>query len=90
MRFIVGPNINHLTTNPLHGAGKYPKPTCEVGLIAGSSGKKRGLNIFIKEDNDGLLIPEQTKLGIEKDIVFVKSWHVGLLYNRNVKKQVLT
>ncbi|MDD3079978.1 MAG: hypothetical protein PHH37_12880 [Paludibacter sp.] len=90
IKFIVGPNINNLTTNPLSGASKYPIPTCEVGLIAGSYGKNRGFNIFIKEDNDGLLIPEQTKLGIEKDIVFIKSWHVGLLYNRKVKKYVIS
>ena len=90
LKFIVGPNVNNLTTNPKTGAGKYPIPTCEVGLIAGSYGRKRGFNIFVKGDNDGVLLPEQTKLGIEKDIVFVKSWHVGLLFDKKVIKHVIS
>ncbi len=90
VKHIIGPNINNITTNPLTGAGKYPIPTCEVGLIAGSYGRKRGFNIFVKGDNDGVLIPEKTKMGIEKDVAFVKSWHVGLLYNKTVKKYVIS
>jgi uncharacterized alpha/beta hydrolase family protein len=86
---IMGPNVNNLTTNPLTGAGKYPIPTCEVGLIAGSYGSKRGFNIFVEGDNDGVLRPEQTKLGIEKDVVFVKSSHVGLLFNKKVIRYVI-
>jgi uncharacterized alpha/beta hydrolase family protein len=88
VKFIVGPNINNLTTNKVTGAAKYPLPTCEVGLIAGSFGGKRGFNMFIKSDNDGVLIPENTKMGIEKDVVFIKSWHVGLLFNKKVIKHV--
>ncbi len=88
LKFIIGPNINNLTTNKITGAGKYPIPTCEVGLIAGSFGREIGFNIFVKGDNDGVLIPEQTKMGIEKDIVFVKSSHVALLFNKKVIKQV--
>ena len=88
VKHIIGPNINNLTTNPNSGAGKYPIPTCEVGLIAGSFTKERGYNIFVKGDNDGVLIPEQTKIGIEKDVAFIKSWHVGLLYNKTVIKYV--
>lgn len=88
VKHIIGPNINNLTTNPNSGAGKYPIPTCEVGLIAGSFTKERGYNIFVKGDNDGVLIPEQTKIGIEKDVAFIKSSHVGLLYNKTVIKYV--
>ena len=90
VKHIIGPNINNITTNPLTGATKYPIPTCEVGLIAGSYGRKRGFNIFVKGDNDGVLLPEQTKMGIEKDVVFVKSWHVGLLFNKKVIKYITT
>ncbi len=88
VKHIIGPNINNITTNPLTGAGKYPIPTCEVGLIAGSFGGKKGYNIFVKGDNDGVLIPEQTKMGIEKEVVFVKSGHIELLFNKTVKKYV--
>lgn len=85
VKHIIGPNINNITTNPLSGASKYPIPSCEVGLIAGSFARKRGFNIFVKGDNDGVLRPEQTKMGIEKDVAFIKSWHVGLLYNKTVQ-----
>lgn len=84
IKFIVGPNVNNLTSNPVTGAGKYPIPTCEVGLIAGRSETKNGFNVFINGDNDGIVISEDTKLGIEKDIVFVKSGHVELLFNKTV------
>jgi uncharacterized alpha/beta hydrolase family protein len=90
VKHIIGPNINNITTNPLTGAGKYPIPTCEVGLIAGSFGGKKGYNIFVKGDNDGVLIPEQTKMGIEKDVVFVKSGHIELLFNKKVKEYVIS
>ncbi|MDD4489947.1 MAG: hypothetical protein PHD30_05530 [Paludibacter sp.] len=87
VKYIIGPNINNLTTNPLTGTGKYPIPTCEVGLIliAGTYSKEKGFNIFVKGDNDGVLIPEQTKMGIEKDVIFVKSSHIGLLFDKKVK-----
>jgi len=88
VKHIIGPNINNITSNPLTGAGKYPIPTCEVGLIAGSYGRERGFNIFVKGDNDGVLRPDQTCMGIEKDIAFVRTWHVGLLYNKAVKRMV--
>jgi len=88
VKYIIGPNINNITTNKITGAAKYPIPTCEVGLIAGSYGGKRGFNAFINSDNDGVLIPQNTKMGIEKDVVFVKSWHVGLLFNKKVIKYV--
>jgi uncharacterized alpha/beta hydrolase family protein len=89
IKFIVGPNVNNLTTNPITGASKYPIPTCEVGIIAGSYGQKKGFNLFIKADNDGMVIPQQTKLGIEKDIVFIRSWHIGLLFNKMAIKQTI-
>ena len=86
VKFIMGPNVNNLTTNPKTGAGKYPIPTCEVGLISGSYGGKKGFNALIKDDNDGVLIPENTKLGNEKEIIFVRNWHVGLLFDKTVIK----
>ena len=90
LKNILGPNINNLTTNPITGASKYPIPTCEVGLIVGSYGGKKGFNLFINADNDGVLLPQQTKLGVEKDIIFIKSWHVGLLFSTKVIKQTIS
>lgn len=89
LRFITGPNIENLTTHPLTGAQKYPIPICEIGVIAGIKGSKTGYNIFLKGDNDGILCPEQTLTGIEKDTVFVKSSHIGLLFNNTVCTHVI-
>lgn len=89
LKLVLGPNVNNLTTNKVTGSNKYPVPTCEVGLIVGSYGGKKGLNVFVNSDNDGMLIPDQTKLGIEKDIVYVKTWHLGLLFNKKVIKYTL-
>lgn len=88
IKHIVGPNINNLTSNKLTGAPKYPLPSCEVGLIAGSFRGKRGFNAFIKADNDGVLLPESTKMGIEKDVVFIKSSHIALLFNKKTIRNV--
>lgn len=89
-KFILGPNITNLTTDPKLGAAKYPIPGCEVGLIAGKHGDKKGYNVLLKTDNDGVLAPEKTKLGIEKDVVFVTAWHNGLLRNEKVIKYTLS
>ncbi|MDO9154668.1 MAG: hypothetical protein Q7U47_13360 [Paludibacter sp.] len=89
LNFIFGPNVVNLTTNPETGAGKYPIPTCEVGLIVGIAGIITGYNFFIKGDNDGVVPANNTKLGIEKDIAFVKAPHIGLSSNSKVVKLVL-
>lgn len=86
---ILGPNVTNLTTNTTTGARKFPVPPCEIGLIAGKRGKKTGFNPFIKGDNDGLIITSHSKLGTEKDIIFVKSTHWDILYNPKVKDYVI-
>lgn len=90
LRRILGPNLRNLTTDSLVGASRYPIPTCEVGLITGTFGGSKVLNLFLDADNDGMVIPEKAKLGIEKDIVHVKSWHFGLLYDTKVTRCVIS
>ena len=90
LRYFLGPNLKNLTTDSILGAGRYPIPTCEVGLITGSFSGSKTLNLFLDEDNDGTIIPEQAKLGIEKDSVNVKSWHFGILYKTKVAKYVIS
>jgi len=90
LRRILGPNLKNLTTDSIVGASRYPIPTCEVGLITGAFGGSKVLNLFLNADNDGMVIPEKAKLGIEKDIVHVKSWHFGLLYDRKVTRYVIS
>ncbi|HAN78216.1 MAG TPA: hypothetical protein DCQ31_10815 [Bacteroidales bacterium] len=88
-RFIVGPNLKNLTTNKSTGASRYPIPAAEVGVISGGRGKENGYNYFLNGDNDGVLLPEMTKMGIEKDVVFVKAAHVELVFNSEVNKMVV-
>ena len=90
LRPFLGPNIHNLTTNPVTGAGRYPIPTCEVGLIAGSFSGSKVLNIFTNKDNDGLIVLDQTRLGIEKDTVFLNAWHFGILYDKKVIRYVIS
>jgi triacylglycerol lipase len=90
LRFLLGPNLKNLTTNSITGSGRYPLPNCEIGLITGSFKWSKYLNIFLKDDNDGLIIPEKASLGIEKDVMNVKSWHFGILYNKKVIKNVIS
>lgn len=84
VKYIVGPNVDNLTTDPDTGAAKFPIPTCEVGLIAGITGKKTGFNIFIIGDNDGIVPAKNTKIGIEKDVAYVQASHVALVLNNKV------
>jgi triacylglycerol lipase len=90
LRFLLGPNLKNLTTDLLSGAGQYPIPTCEIGLITGSFYGSKKLNLFIRSDNDGIVAREQAKLGVEKDNVNIKSWHFGLLYDKRVVKYVIS
>jgi hypothetical protein len=89
VKYIVGPNVDNLTTDPDTGAAKFPIPTCEVGLIAGITGKKTGFNIFIIGDNDGIVPAKNTKIGIEKDVAYVNASHVALVLNNKVIKLVI-
>jgi len=90
LKFFLGPNLKNLSTNSISGAGRYPIPTCEIGLITGSFKGSKHLNLFIKSENDGIVAREQAKLGIETDIVNIKSWHFGLLYDKRVVKLVIS
>lgn len=85
-----GPNIQNLTTDPETGAGRLPIPTCEVGLILGIAGNKTGFNPFLKGDNDGYVLPERAKLGIEKDIAYIRADHSALTQSKKAIKLLLT
>lgn len=89
IRYLAGPNIKNLTTDTLSGASRYPLPSCETGLIIGSYGEGKRVNLFIHRENDGIVATDQAILGNEKDILQFKSWHWGLLYQKKVIDQTL-
>jgi hypothetical protein len=87
---LLGPNVRHMTTDSGSYTNKLPIPNnSEIGIIIGIRGKKHGYNLFIKGDNDWVLTPEKTKLGIEKDRVFIKHRHIALLRQKIVCNLVI-
>ncbi|MFZ4581948.1 MAG: esterase/lipase family protein [Paludibacter sp.] len=89
VKYVAGPNVKNLTTDVQNGAPKYAVPTCEIGLIAGVTNRKMGYNILIVGDNDGLVPKKNAALGNEKDVVYVKSSHISLVFNKKTIKYVV-
>ncbi|MBI9036346.1 MAG: alpha/beta hydrolase [Bacteroidales bacterium] len=90
IRFLVGPNIVNLTTDTLTGAHKYPIPTAELGVIIGIADREKWMySVPLIGDNDGVVMAESAKMGVEKDIVYVKASHIALVFNEEVRKQVV-
>lgn len=58
---------------------EIPVPTCEFGVIAGGTGKAKGLNPMIEGDNDGLVAVRNTKLDGMKDFLLVRSLHTVIM-----------
>ena len=79
-RLLGGPNLPNLITNPEEGACSYPIPDAETGIILGVRGGRKGFNIFLEDDNDGLILPKDALLGNEKDLVFVRANHTAILF----------
>ncbi|MEN9304543.1 MAG: hypothetical protein RL264_2972 [Bacteroidota bacterium] len=91
LKFVLGPNVEKMKTTSDAYVAKLPLPLgFDVGIIAGQRGKKVGYNLFIKEDNDGLLSTNKTKLGTEKDFICVRADHNSLLYKKFVGKLTLS
>lgn len=71
-RWIMGVNLKHICPSPDALSRTLPVPKiAEVGIIAG----------VFKNDNDGEVKVEETKLGTEKDFVTVKAHHLYILQN---------
>lgn len=90
LKKLTGPNVEYMKTDSGSYANKLPIPyNSEIGIIAGIRGGKHGYNFFIKGDNDGLLTPERTKLGVEKDFVIIKGEHNLMIQKKHVCKLVV-
>lgn len=87
--YLAGPNLQHLSTDSITGAHKFPLPKCEVGLIIGAIDRDNFLTIPLIGNNDGIVLNEHTKLGIETDIWIEEDSHLGLLFNDKVVDKVI-
>jgi len=89
-KFLLGPNVEHMKTDPDSYTNKLPVPDCEIGIIAGIKGKKPWFNPFLKEDNDGNVSLSLTKLGNEKDSAIVHSTHGLMTQEKKVIKLIVS
>lgn len=89
-RFLGGPNLPNLTTDPEEGAMSYPIPDAETGIIIGVRGGRNGYNLLLDDDNDGLIIPEDALLGNEKDLIFIKATHTGILLKSSTSHYIIS
>ena len=68
---------------------KFPAPRCEFGVIAGGVGLARGKNPFLGEDNDGVVLVENTKLDGAADFLVVDAWHTTIMDDKGVIEATL-
>ncbi len=69
-------------------AGPLPAE-CEVGIIAGGTGTTRGVNPFLRGDNDRIVRVEETKLAGMKDFILLPMAHGPLIFRRGGADQVV-
>lgn len=90
LRFILGPNVRLMRTDSNSYARQLPLPlNTELAIIAGQRGYRIGYNPFIKGDNDGLLTPARTRLGIEKIALTLKIDHTFIVVQNKVCRLVV-
>ena len=64
-------------------------PACEFGIIAGGTQFDKGFNPLLKEDNDGLLTVESTKLAGAADFLVLPVIHACLVNDPNAMQCTL-
>ena len=88
--YMLGPNLQHLTTDSISLANRLPVPKkYEIGVIIGIKGNAKGYNPFIKVENDMYLTPKSTRLGTEKESYYIKAGHSMIIHNKKVLKLIL-
>ena len=64
-------------------------PACEFGIIAGGTQFDKGFNPLLKEDNDGLVTVESTKLAGAADFLVLPLIHACLVDDPHVMQSTL-
>ncbi|MDD2635015.1 MAG: hypothetical protein PHW82_05900 [Bacteroidales bacterium] len=87
---LLGPNVRKMETDSTSYANQLPIPcNIEMGIIVGKRGKKKGYNLLIEGDNDGLIKPEHTLLGNETDTISFELDHLALVYRKKSRTKVV-
>jgi len=73
---MLGPSLRELQALDLPTASDI----LEIGIIAGGTGKERGIGPLVSGDNDGIVRVEETKLEGAKDHIILPGLHSFLMY----------
>ncbi len=74
-KFLLGPAGQELKPADAGACASAGVPTCEFAIIAGGTGRQRGINPLLAGDNDGTVTVESTKLEGAKDFALVPYPH---------------
>jgi pimeloyl-ACP methyl ester carboxylesterase len=74
-KFLLGPAGQDLKPADMGKCASAGVPSCEFGIIAGGTGKERGINPLLPGDNDGTVTVASTRLEGEKDFALVPYPH---------------
>jgi len=69
-------------------AKRLAKPDVQYAIVAGGTGRRKGINPFLAGDNDGYVTVEEARLAPDDDMIVVKAPH-GLLVDHHRTKKAL-
>jgi pimeloyl-ACP methyl ester carboxylesterase len=87
--FVAGPSGQQLGAQWAQIQPHLVTPACEFGIIAGGTQFDKGFNPLLKEDNDGLLTVESTKLAGAADFLVLPVIHACLVNDPNAMQCTL-
>ena len=88
-KIIWGPSAKQMRTESEEFARNAGIPNCRFAVVAGVSGKPKGTNPLIPEDDDGVVGLSETKLLGMTDFMEVKSGHTYIMDNKKTIKAVM-
>ncbi len=86
---VVGPAGKQLAKDAESYARNAGIPKCQVGVIAGVRGKKRGWNPIIPGGDDGLVGVDDARLEGMADFVTVNAWHSSIMKHADTLRQTI-
>lgn len=89
-RLILGPAGQQLRQGEQGACASAGSPCCEFGIIAGGTGRARGMNPLVPGDNDGTISVECTKLDGAKDFLVLPYAHVHIQFMPRTVRNVIS
>lgn len=88
-RLFLGPAGQQLVSDPESTISNLPKPPMEFAVIAGGRSDKKGYNILIPGDDDGIVSVESTRLPGAADFDIVPCIHTFLVSHPGIYERCL-